>query len=286
MRVFDFDRAIVREPAASVVQGLRTGSEPPAYDRVLAEHRSYVAALEAAGVKVETLPALPDHPDSVFVEDPAFVLTEGAILLRPGAPSRFDEGASLAPVLRRHFAHVAEVDEGFVDGGDILVLPDEILVGLSERTDLAGARRFCALAGDLGRHARIVDPPPGLLHLKTGCALVDERTLIAVPAMAPLFPGYEVLITPPGEEHSANLIRVNDRILMGAGFPRTAARLAERGLQVVETPAAEIAKIDAGLSCMSLRWHSGLLVAPAKAGAPAGEKHGGLHPTGSRPALG
>lgn len=257
MRVFDFDRAIVREPAQSVVEGLRTGREAPVYDRVLAEHRAYCAALEASGLTVEALPALPDHPDSVFVEDPAFVLPEGAILLRPGAPSRFEEAAALAPVLRRHFDRVAEVDEGFVDGGDILVLPDEILVGLSDRTNETGARRFCQLAAELGRSARIVEPPRGLLHLKTGCALVDERTLLAVPAMAPLFPGYEVLVTAEGEEHSANLIRVNDRILMGAGFPRTAAKLAERALDMVEIPAAEIAKIDAGLSCMSLRWRSG-----------------------------
>lgn len=257
MRVFDFDRAIVREPADSVVLGLRSGSEAPAYDRVLAEHRAYVAALEAAGVTVEALPALSEHPDSVFVEDPAFVLAEGAILLRPGAPSRVAEAAALAPVLDRHFAHVAEVDEGFVDGGDILILPDEILVGLSERTDEAGARRFCELAAALGRRARIVEPPSGLLHLKTGCALIDERTLIAVPAMARLFPGYEVLITPDGEEHSANLIRVNDRILMGDTFPKTAAMLADKGLDPTPTPASEIAKIDAGLSCMSLRWHSG-----------------------------
>ena len=257
IRVFDFDRAIVREPARSVVDGLRTGGEPPAYDRVLAEHRAYVAALREAGVEVEILPALPGHPDSVFVEDPAFVLPEGAILLRPGAPSRFGEAASLAPVLDRHFANVAKVDSGFVDGGDILILPDEILVGLSGRTDRAGAERFAGLVGDLGREARIVEPPSGLLHLKTGCALLDETRLIAVPAMAPLFPGCELLVTPEGEEHSANLIRVNDRILMGSGFPKTAAMLAERGLDVHETPASEIARIDAGLSCMSLRWHSG-----------------------------
>jgi dimethylargininase len=255
-RVFDLDRAIVREPAKSVVRGLRTGVEAPGYDRVLAEHRAYVAALEAAGVAVETLPPLPEHPDSVFVEDPAFVLSEGAILLRPGAPSRFAEPATLAPALHRHFAQVAEVDEGFVDGGDILVLPDEILVGLSARTDESGARRFGALARDLGRRTRIVETPPGLLHLKTGCALIDERTLIAVPALAPSFSGYEVLIPPADEAAAANLIRVNDRILIAAAFPRTAALLAARGLEVVGIDAAEIAKIDAGLSCMSLRWRS------------------------------
>jgi dimethylargininase len=255
-RVFDFDRAIVREPARSVVDGLRTGPEPPAYDRLLAEHRAYVAALEAAGVVVETLPALAGYPDSVFVEDPAFVLPEGAILLRPGAPSRSGEAAFLAPVLRRHFDRVAEVERGFVDGGDIMILPDEILIGLSGRTDEAGARRFCELAADLGRSARIVEPPRGLLHLKTGCALIDEKAVLAVAALAPLFPDFEVLVVPEGEAHAANLIRVNDRILMGAGFKYTPAMLRERGLEVVETPASEIAKIDAGLSCMSLRWHS------------------------------
>ena len=255
-RIFDFDRAIVREPGDSVVQGLRSGPHAPSRERVLAEHRAYVAALEATGMAVEILPALAEHPDSVFVEDPAFVLPEGAILLRPGAPSRFAEPATLAPALKRHFSNLAAVEEGFVDGGDILVLAGEILVGLSERTDEAGARRFADLARDLGRRTRIVEPPPGLLHLKSGCALVDERTILATPELADLFPGYAVLTTPPGETAAANLIRVNDRILMGAGFPGTAAMLSERGLVVVETPASEIAKIDAGLSCMSLRWNS------------------------------
>jgi dimethylargininase len=256
-RVFDFDRAIVREPAESVVHGLRTGQEPPRYERVLAEHRAYVGALEGGGVVVELLPPLLEFPDSVFVEDPAFVLPEGAILLRPGAPSRFAEPAALAPALRRHFTHVDSVEDGFVDGGDILVLPEEILIGLSARTDERGAARFGELVRDLGRRRRIVQPPAGLLHLKTGCALVDERTIIATPAFAPLFSGYEIVVTPSGEENAANMIRVNDRILMPAAFPRTAALLADRGLFVVGIEASEIARIDAGLSCMSLRWLSG-----------------------------
>ncbi|HEX8571900.1 MAG TPA: arginine deiminase family protein [Allosphingosinicella sp.] len=256
-RVYDFDRAIVREPGASVVDGLRTGPEAPAFDRLLAEHRAYVAALEGAGVAVERLPSLPAYPDSVFVEDPAFVLADGAILLRPGAPSRFDEAALLEPALRRHFAHVARVDRGHIDGGDILVLPDAILVGLSARTDREGATRFAELARDLGWSTRIVPTPETLLHLKTGCALVDEGTVIATPQIASLFRNYTVLVPPPQEFGAANLIRVNDRVLMAQGFPQTADMIGDKRIQVVELPASEIARIDAGLSCMSLRWHSG-----------------------------
>jgi dimethylargininase len=253
-RVFDFDHAITRTPAPSVVDGLRAGGDAPTYEGVLAEHGAYVATLEAAGLAVEILEPLPEYPDSVFVEDPVFVLPEGAILLRPGAPTRIGEAAEIAPVLRRRFARVLELDEGFADGGDMLILPDEILIGLSARTDRIGAERVRALLGALGRAARIVETPPGVLHLKTACALLDERSLIATPALAPAFVAFDVLVTPQGEEGAANLIRVGDTILMAAAFPKTAALIAARGLNVVRMDAAEIARIDAGLSCMSLRW--------------------------------
>ena len=253
-RVFDFANAIVRMPAPSVVDGLRAGGEAPDYEGVLAEHRAYVAALESAGLAVEVLEPLADYPDSVFVEDPAFVIPEGAILLRPGAPTRIGETAEIAPVLRRRFDRVLEVDEGHADGGDMLILPDEIVIGLSARTDQKGAECVVALLREFGRAARIVETPPGVLHLKTACALLDERTLVATPALAPAFASHQVIVTPEGEEAAANLIRVNGRVLMAAAFPKTAALIAERGLNVVRLEAAEIAKIDAGLSCMSLRW--------------------------------
>src|SRR3982751_5911670 len=89
MRVFDFNSAIVRAPGRSVVNGLRATPAPaPGFDRVVAEQLSYVAALRAAGVDVTVLDALEQFPDSIFVEDPALVFTQAALLLRPGAPSR------------------------------------------------------------------------------------------------------------------------------------------------------------------------------------------------------
>ena len=111
----------------------------------------YVAALGAAGVQVEALSPLLAFPDSIFVEDAAFVLPEGAILLRPGAPSRAGEAAAIAPDIERHFGAVERVELGMIDGGDILILPDAILVGLSARTDREGAECFASWARRLGR---------------------------------------------------------------------------------------------------------------------------------------
>src|SRR6185295_7860849 len=122
MRVFDFNSAIVRLPGKSVVDGLRANAgASPTHAAVLAEHAAYVNALRAAGVQVQVLPALEDFPDSIFVEDPALVFSEAAILLRPGAPSRMAEARELAPTLKQRFAEVLQLREGFADGGDILV---------------------------------------------------------------------------------------------------------------------------------------------------------------------
>ena len=258
-RVFDFDRAIVRFPAPSVVSGLSLGlAGAPSFDGVLAEHCAYVAALKQAGLEVETLPWLDEFPDSLFVEDAAFVIPEGAVILRPGAPSRIDEADAIAPALRRRFETVLAVEAGFVDGGDILILPDEILVGLSARTDRAGAEQFVAHAAELGRPARIVPTPLDALHLKSACALLDEETVIATPTLAAagIFGRLDVVATPGWEVAAANLLRINDVVLVGAGFPRTISLLADRGFDTVPLPVAEIGRIDAGLSCMSLRWRA------------------------------
>ena len=81
--VYRFNSVIVRQPARSVVHGLRADDRgDPTFEGVAAEHAAYVLALEKAGAQVTVLPPLEDFPDSIFVEDPALVFTAGAIVLR------------------------------------------------------------------------------------------------------------------------------------------------------------------------------------------------------------
>jgi hypothetical protein len=114
-----------------------------------AEHRAYVAALEAAGVAVTVLEPLEAFPDSVFVEDPALILNGVAIVLRPGAPSRAGEAAALRPALEAHCDGLLDLEAGLVDGGDILCTDDCVMVGLSARTDREG-RGVDAFGGAVG----------------------------------------------------------------------------------------------------------------------------------------
>jgi len=257
MQVFDFTNAIVREPGRSVIGGLRTTPSAPSYEGVMTEHRAYVAALRVAGVSVDVLPPQEDFPDSVFVEDPAIVVPEGAILMRPGAPSRLGEREAMRDALKKHFTHIPELQEGeLADGGDVLVTPRTIFIGLSKRTSRAGAEALRDRLSEFGRDARVAQTPEGVLHFKTASSLLDENMILATRAMADsrVFEGFEILLTPEGEEAAANALRVNDVVFVGDQYPKTIDMIRKAGLNVVPLAVTEVAKLDAGLSCMSLRW--------------------------------
>ncbi len=258
MRVFDFDHAIVRAAGRSAVKGLRSGAHAdPDFDGIAQEHRAYVAALRAAGLQVEVLPPLEAYPDSIFVEDPALVFAQGAILLRPGASTRLGEREEMRGALARNFERVLELQNDEVaDGGDVLVTPQTVFIGMSARTNRIGAEALRAKLKQLGREARIVETPKGVLHFKTAVSLLSEDTILATKPMADsgLFAGFKIVLVPQGEEAAANALRVNDTVFVGDGFPRTIDLLTKQGFDVVALPVTEIGKLDAGLSCMSLRW--------------------------------
>lgn len=255
--IHDFTHAIVRKPAKSVTAGIRAGGGPdPSFNGVADEHAAYCAALIQAGLAVTILPSLEDFPDSVFVEDPALVFTGGAILLRPGAKSRAGEAAAIAPVLRDRFEKVLEIDEGFADGGDILATPKAIMIGLSARTDRKGAEALSRAFAKLGKKSTAVETPKDVLHFKTDCALIDDETILATRRLAQsdFFKGFRIIETPPDEEAGANALRIRDKLFVGARFPRLIEMLGIKGYNVVPLAVDEIGRIDAGLSCMSLRW--------------------------------
>lgn len=257
--MFDYSHAIVRHPAPSVVSGLRAGEGPdPDYAALVGEHDAYVAALRGLGLEVSVLPPASEFPDSIFVEDPALVFCEGAIALNLAAPSRAGEAGLITAELESRFERVLHMQgPGHADGGDILVLPDRVLIGLSGRTDRQGAEELIRLLAELGKKAEIAETPKDVLHFKTGCSLIDEETIFALPQMTGLsaFAGLRVIAVPGGEEKAANKLRIRDAALIGDNFPKSREIIEGHGVRCIPLPVEQIGLIDAGLSCMSLRWH-------------------------------
>jgi dimethylargininase len=255
-----FTHAIVRPPAASFADGITlSGLGPPDLPLAQKQHEAYCRTLERLGLSLTRLPADPKFPDSTFVEDVAIVTSKGAILTRPGAPSRAGEVTAVGEALSRWFPELDRIKSpGTLDGGDVCEVGPHFFIGLSDRTNDEGAGQLAAWLAERGFKWSVVDirGMRGLLHLKTGLSCVGGVRLIAWPELVghKALRHWEVMEVPKGEEYAANCIRVNDTLLVAEGFPKTAALLRSRGHDVAELEVSEYRKMDGGLSCLSVRW--------------------------------
>lgn len=256
-----FTNAIVRVPGANFSQGLTTSVEQsgPDMPTALGQHAAYCRALESCGLKVTVLAPDDRYPDGTFVED-TFIIAPGvAVATRPGANARLGEVAAVASAVRRFGLSLQQIEPpGTVDGGDICQVENHFLIGISNRTNEAGARQLAAI---LERHqytASIVDirEHASLLHLKSGIAYLGERRLLAAPGF-PAIEGmddYDKIEVAPGEAYAANAVRINDEVLIATGYPGLAGALAKLGYRTRALDMSEFRKMDGGLSCLSLRF--------------------------------
>lgn len=255
-----FTHAIVRPPGRNFAGGLTTSTlGAPDLDRTLAQHADYCQALERCGLSLTRLPPDEQHPDSTFVEDTAILTRRGAILTRPGAASREGEVTAIRPALAEFFTEFREiVAPGTVDGGDICEAGEHFFIGVSARTNEAGARQLAGFLHAMGFTSSEVDirKISTILHLKSGLTWLGGRRLAGIGPLAehPAFQGFDLISVAPEEEYAANCIRVNDFVLMPSGFPRLQSALEKSGDRVIPLAMSEFQKMDGGLSCLSLRF--------------------------------
>lgn len=217
------------------------------------QHGAYVDALRALGCEVVELPAQDAFPDSVFVEDVAIVLDEVAVMTRPGATSRREEGLSVAPVLAQHRELLAIQAPGTLDGGDVLRVGCDIFVGESARSNAAGITQLRELLVPYGYRVQGV-ATRDCLHLKSAVTAVADDTLLINPAWvdkAP-FAAYRLIEIDPGEEHAANTLRIGQGVIQPDCFPRTRQRLLDAGIAVTTVDVSELQKAEGAVTCCSL----------------------------------
>jgi dimethylargininase len=194
----------------------------------------------------------------VFVEDTAVVFDEVAVLARPGAASRRGEVDAMADALRPHRRLTAIEAPGTLDGGDVLVTPGRVFVGITGRTNADGARQ---LAAHIGRFGYEVVPVPvhGCLHLKSAVTQVASAFrrkiyLLINPAWidGDYFAGFDLIDVDPAEPAAANVLAVNGYGICAEEHPRTRARLEAHDVTVLPVPAGELAKAEGGVTCCSV----------------------------------
>jgi dimethylargininase len=211
------------------------------------QHREYAWSLGALGLNVISLPTDVKLPDCVFVEDPAIVLDEIAVICRPGVESRRPECDALAEALGPYRELHRIIEPGTLEGGDVMLVDGTLYVGMSRRTNAEGIRQLTSIVRRFGYKVCAV-PVSGSLHLKSACCWLGDRLLVNREWIGPLdLPSIDV-----AEPHAANVLRVDDTLLMPASFPRTRETLEKEGYRVITVDISELQKAEGGVTCSSL----------------------------------
>lgn len=240
-------------PGISACELTHLERQPIDATRAARQHDEYEQLLRTLGCDVRRLPGLPDHPDSVFIEDTAIVLDECAVITRPGAESRRGEVTGVADALRplRPLRHIEA--PGTLDGGDVLRVGHRLYVGRSSRSNDDGARQLASAVASHGYTVQRV-PLRGCLHLKSAVSALPHGALLLKPQWVDgsSFDGAPFLCVHPDEPEGANVLVVGETVIVPASAPRTRGILQAAGYSTVAVDASELAKAEGGLTCCSL----------------------------------
>ncbi len=255
-----FSHVIVRRPCKAMVEGITSGMYPgkPDYELALKQHDAYIEALKQCDVDVTILPADERYPDSCFVEDPALITRECAIITNPGAASRNGEKEEIIDAIRKFFPEdkIEYIkDPGTLEGGDVMMVGDHFFVGRSARTNEEGIRQLTEILAKYGMTCSEV-PLYEVLHLKTGVNYLEDNNMLVSGEFVdkPDFEKYNRVEIPEEEAYAANCIWVNDTVIVPEGYPAVLKAVQDLGYKTLLVDTSEYRKLDGGLSCLSLRF--------------------------------
>lgn len=253
-----FKNAIVRRPGHSLVDGITSAPElgKPDYGLAIKQHDAYIEALKSCGVGVIVLKADERFPDSCFVEDVAVCTKKFVMIAKPGALSRKGEEKEIIEVIKKYYNNIEYIKEPrTLEGGDVMMIKDHFYIGLSRRTNTEGAEQLIKVLGKYGMSGSIIEMSV-MLHLKSGLAYLEDNVLLITGEFINNleFKKFNKIVIDEEETYSANCIRVNDYVLVPAGYSKTKEKIKAAGFKVIVVDTSEYRKVNGGLSCLSLRF--------------------------------
>jgi dimethylargininase len=252
-----FTKAIVKIPCANMISGLTSANlGSPDYLNALVQHQYYINAFRKCGLEVKILDEDENYPDSTFVEDTALLTPSCAIITNPGAPSRKGEILEMKKVLIGLYGKVEEIkDPGTLEAGDVMMVGNHFYIGLSNRTNLAGAIQLITILNKYGLTGSTVSLEK-VLHLKSGVSYLENNNLLVTSEFVykPEFQKFNLIVIDDDESYAANSIWINGNVLVPQGFQKTKKKIERLGYTAIEVDVSEFRKLDGGLSCLSLRF--------------------------------
>jgi dimethylargininase len=249
--------ALVRRPSPRLAQGLITHidrSDDVNAELAQRQWDGYVCAMRDAGWTTHEVPAAPECPDSVFVEDTVVVYGDLAVVCRPGADERWPEVPAAEDAVRSQGYRVVRIEApGTLDGGDVLKHGGTVWVGVGGRTNTEGIAQLREHLDPFGVDVVAV-PLTKALHLKSAVTALPDGTII----------GWQPVVDDPGvwgdrflavpEEPGAHVVLLeDDTLLMSSAAPRTAELFERRRHRVIAVDISEFEKLEGCVTCLSVR---------------------------------
>ncbi|MEE9181040.1 MAG: arginine deiminase family protein [candidate division NC10 bacterium] len=231
----------------------QASEEPVDLSLARRQHRSYCEALRARGLELIWVDPDDRYPDCCFVEDPAIVAGDTAIISRMGVSSRVGEETAIADALRP-FKKIQEiVIPGTLEGGDVLQIDNKLFVGLSKRTNRSGVEQVTALVSKFGFEVIPVEVMRGL-HLKSSCTYIGEGTVVLVPGFVDerVFSEYNRIEVAPKEAPAADCLRIGSLVLILRGYPTSKRLIETAGFETRALEMSEFEKCEGALTCLSI----------------------------------
>jgi dimethylargininase len=164
--------------------------------------------------------------------------------------ARRAEVAGVEAAVRAAGYRVEGIEEpGTLDGGDVLKVGSTVYVGLSGRTNEAGAARLASFLD-----ATVVPVPvTKVLHLKSAVTALPDGTVIGHPPLVDDPAAFPSFLAVPEEAGAHVVLLGGNRVLMASSAPATAALLRDRGLEPVLVDIGEFEKLEGCVTCLSVR---------------------------------
>ncbi len=258
-----FRQAISKHP-------LRAQLDPA---EALRQHEVLRDAMVAAGADIVLLPPDPVNPDAPFVQDVMITFPRPddpsghSVLLvatLPGAPARRPEVAAVVAAARDLVPPDCRVmtiePPGTLDGGDVLLYGDRVVIGISGRTNRAGAEQLGRALEELAYRVFLCPVSNGRLHFASAITKVRATRFIGtsvgyadLDAVGPeVLPEGQIerLLVPDEELPAHNVVLIGETLFLPAGNPISSRMLREAGEHVVEIQFDQFTRADAGLTCL------------------------------------